>query len=163
VSDRTLSIALNGLVLTNSLTDFYELSPVGLRAAVDKVLPISEGRKAVSMWGSRVPPTVCNIHKEVLRYVQYFLHRRARHDAGLMDAKGETVKGWSNFSLRLVKEVSLRLAEESGSQCRSWCRYSGLSSGVCNCQCIQAAKLLELCPLETYRGMIAPVRPRSLA
>jgi hypothetical protein len=50
VSDRTLSIALNGLVLTNSLTDFYELSPVGLRAAIDKVLPLSEGRKAVSMW-----------------------------------------------------------------------------------------------------------------
>ena len=50
MADRTLSLALNGLVLTNSLTDFYELSPVGLRAAVDKVLPISEGRKAVSMW-----------------------------------------------------------------------------------------------------------------
>ena len=49
VSDRALSIALNGLVLTNSLTDFNELSPVRLRAAIDKVLPISEGREAVSM------------------------------------------------------------------------------------------------------------------
>ena len=48
--NRTLCIALNGLVLTNSLTDFYELSPIGLCAAIDKVLPISEGRKAVSMW-----------------------------------------------------------------------------------------------------------------
>ena len=49
VLDRALSMALSGLVLTNSLTDFYELSPVGLRAAIDKVLPISEGRRAVSM------------------------------------------------------------------------------------------------------------------
>jgi hypothetical protein len=49
-SDRALSTALNGLVLTNSLTDFNELSPVGLRAAIDKVLPISERRQAVSMW-----------------------------------------------------------------------------------------------------------------
>jgi hypothetical protein len=85
--------------------------------------------------GSLRPPVVCNIHKEVLRYIQYFLHCRVRHDACLMDAKGETEKGGRTF-LRLVKEVSLRLAEESGSQCRSWCRYSGLSSGVCNCQCM---------------------------
>ena len=48
--DRALGIALNGLVLTNSLTDFNELSPVGLCATIDKVLPISEGRQAVSMW-----------------------------------------------------------------------------------------------------------------
>jgi hypothetical protein len=33
--------------------------------------------------------------------------------------EGETEKGGRAFSLRLVKEVSLRLAEESGSQCRS--------------------------------------------
>ena len=51
---------------------------------------------------------MCNIHKEVLRYVQYFLHRRARHDACSIDVKGETVKGGRTF-LRLVKEVSLRL------------------------------------------------------
>ena len=50
VSDIALSITLNGLALTNSLTDFYKLSPVRFRAAIDKVLPISEWRKAVSMW-----------------------------------------------------------------------------------------------------------------
>jgi hypothetical protein len=58
--------------------------------------------------GSQRLPTVCNIHKEVLRYVQYFLHRRARHGACLMDAKGETVEGGRTF-LRLVKGVSLGL------------------------------------------------------
>src|SRR5947209_1053659 len=90
--DRALSIALNGLILTNSLTDFNELSPVGLRATIDKVLPISEGSRR-SVCGQSKTSTVCNIHKEVLRYVQYFLHRRARHDACLMGAKGETVTG----------------------------------------------------------------------
>jgi hypothetical protein len=98
VSDRALSVTLNDLVLTNSLTDFDKLSPVGFRAAIDKVLPVSEEKERRSVCaGNRRLPTVRNIHKEVLRYVQYFLHRRARHDACLIDAKGENGRGWWNF------------------------------------------------------------------
>ena len=82
--------------------------------------------------GSRRPPTVCNIHKEVLRYVQYFLHRRARHDACLMDAKGETVRV-VELSLRLVKEVSLRLG---GVGIAVPILLQVGYSGVCNCECI---------------------------
>ena len=82
--------------------------------AVYEILSISAGDKRSVIVLSQVP-VMSDIHKEVLRYVQYLLHCRVRHGVCLKGAKGEGSEGVVILS-RVVGETSRSLMGKSGSE-----------------------------------------------